>query len=164
MQIPDTLYILCFLLFGIHLVIYLVVPLQMPFNFKLSTQAQRWSSKISGALTGRNMGHQKEHQKLQNEHHAAWECSGDKKTSATLHGNAFAVCMVQMGPPKKASRKQPKPFFVIVLNVLWIPSKMHRCPTDTYQNERHAAWERVFPSCSKNMSADGSTKNAPNPF
>ena len=32
-----------------------------------------------------------------------------KKTSAALHGNAFAVWIVQMGPPKKASLKQPKP-------------------------------------------------------
>ena len=34
----------------------------------------------------------------------------EKKVSATLHGNAFAVWMVQMGPPKKASLKQLKPF------------------------------------------------------
>ena len=34
----------------------------------------------------------------------------EKKVSATLHGNAFAVWMVQMGPPKKGSQKQSKPF------------------------------------------------------
>ena len=35
-----------------------------------------------------------------------------KKTSATLHGNVFAGSMVQMGPPKKASPKQPKQFIL----------------------------------------------------
>ena len=36
----------------------------------------------------------------------------EKRTSPTLHGNAFAVWMVQMVPPKKASPKQPKPFIL----------------------------------------------------
>ena len=65
---------------------------------------------VSDALAGPNTGHHKQHQKLQNEPHAAWERSGgEKKTGVTLHGNAFAIWMVQMGPPKKASLKQPKP-------------------------------------------------------
>ena len=51
------------------------------------------------------MGHQKEHQKLQNERHAAWERSGGQKMSAALIGNAFAVWMVQMGPPQKGLKK-----------------------------------------------------------
>jgi hypothetical protein len=33
----------------------------------------------------------------------------EKKASATLHGNDFAILIVQMGPPKKASLKQSKP-------------------------------------------------------
>ena len=33
-----------------------------------------------------------------------------KKTSATLHGSVFAGWMVQIGPPKTTSPKQPKPF------------------------------------------------------
>ena len=44
-----------------------------------------------------------------------------QKTSATLHGNAFAVCMVQMGPPKKASRKQPKTFISSGFEYFWDP-------------------------------------------
>jgi len=36
----------------------------------------------------------------------------EKKASAMLYGNAFAVWMVQMRPPKKASLKQPKPFIL----------------------------------------------------
>ena len=36
--------------------------------------------------------------------------SAKKKTSAALHGNDFAIWMVQMGPSKQASPKQPKPF------------------------------------------------------
>ena len=35
--------------------------------------------------------------------------SAKKKTSAALHGNDFAIWMVQMGPSKQASPKQPKP-------------------------------------------------------
>ena len=33
-----------------------------------------------------------------------------KKTSVTLHGSVFAGWMVQIGPPKKTSPKQPKVF------------------------------------------------------
>ena len=38
--------------------------------------------------------------------------SAKKKTSAALHGNDFAIWMVQMGPSKQASPKQPKPFIL----------------------------------------------------
>jgi hypothetical protein len=34
-----------------------------------------------------------------------------KKTGAALHGNAFAVWMLQMSPPKKALLKQPKTIY-----------------------------------------------------
>ena len=38
---------------------------------------------------------------------------------------------------------------------------MHRCRTDTYQNERHAAWERIFKKyVCKKTNADGSPKSA----
>ena len=35
---------------------------------------------------------------------------------------------------------------------------MHRCRTDTCQNERHAAWERIFSDLYKKTNADGSQK------
>ena len=35
---------------------------------------------------------------------------------------------------------------------------MHRCRTDTCQNERHAAWERIFSDLCKKTNADGSQK------
>jgi hypothetical protein len=37
--------------------------------------------------------------KRKNERHAAWERSGPKRTSATLHGNAFCMFMVQHERP-----------------------------------------------------------------
>ena len=44
-----------------------------------------------------------------------------KKTSATLHRNAFAVWMLQMGPKKKASLNQPKPFILNGFERFWDP-------------------------------------------
>ena len=46
-----------------------------------------------------------------NECHAEWERPGVKKTSAMLHGNAFAVWMVQMGPQKKVPKKVPNRYY-----------------------------------------------------
>ena len=80
------------------------------------------------------------------------------KMSATLHGSAPAKkksaprCMrtfsqvrwsrwvPQKGPPKNS----PNSLFLTVLSVFRTPYKIHRCKTDTCQNERHAASERIF--------------------
>ena len=35
-----------------------------------------------------------------------------QKTSATLHGNARADVIAQMGPPKRVPQKHPKPFIL----------------------------------------------------
>ena len=61
------------LLFGIHL----VAATSVPFIWKILKK--HCFHNVSDALAGPNMGHHKEHQKLQNERHAAWERSGEKK-------------------------------------------------------------------------------------
>jgi hypothetical protein len=45
-------------------------------------------------------------------------------------------------PQKRPPYSSPNRLFYEVLCAIWIPHERHRCRTDTYQNERHAAWER----------------------
>ena len=99
--------ILLILIFGIHLV---AAP-SVPFMWKIIKKNIHFITFLTRSLgptwgTTRNIKSCKMSAAL---HGSA---SAKKKTSAALHGNDFAIWMVQMGPSKQASPKQPKPYVV----------------------------------------------------
>ena len=71
---------------------------------------------VSDALAGPNMGHHKEHQKLQNERHAAWERSGEKKNERHAAWERFRSFDGPDGSPKKG---HPKTAQTVYFKLFW---------------------------------------------